>query len=116
MRGLTSSSFDDPALVARKLHAAERAALVEVADRVGFQLGLLGKGMLAEILALPGRPIAQLVSAMIVPPGALVVGGAVKNLEMDVGMLESDAAELHHVLRLEPDREPAVIERHLTEI
>src|ERR1700746_884352 len=35
---------------------------------------------------------------------------------MDVGMLEADAAELHHVLGLEPDREPAVIERLVAEI
>ncbi len=72
--------------------------------------------MLAEILALPYRAIAQLIGAVIVPPGALIVGGAVENLEMDVGMLEPDPAELHHVLRLEPDRQPAMIERHLAEI
>src|SRR6201989_556454 len=72
--------------------------------------------MLAEILALPRRPIAELVSAVVVPPGALIVGRTIENLEMDVGMLEPDPAELHHVLRLEPDRQPPVIERHLAEI
>ena len=72
--------------------------------------------MLAEILAAAGRTIAELVGAVIVPPGALVVGGAVEDLEMDVGMLEPDAAQLHQIFRLQPDRQPAVIERHVAEI
>src|SRR5271154_4274602 len=82
----------NPALVAVELHAAEGPALVEIADRIGRQLGLLGKSMLAEILSPAGRAIAEVVGAVIVPPGALVVGGAVENLEMDVGMIEPDPA------------------------
>ena len=35
---------------------------------------------------------------------------------MDVGMLQTNAAKLDQVLRLEPDRQPAVIERLLAEI
>ena len=35
---------------------------------------------------------------------------------MDGGMFQPDAAELHEIIRLEPDREPAVIERHVAEI
>jgi hypothetical protein len=53
---------------------------------------------------------------MVVPPGALVVGGAIEYLEVNVGMVEPDAAELHQVLRLQPDRKPAMVERHLAEI
>ena len=107
---------DDPARVAVELHAAERAALVEIADRIRRQLGLLGHRVLAKILGAAGRAIAEIVGAVVVPPGALVVGGAVENLEMDVGMIEPDPAELHEVFRLQPDREPAVIERLVAEI
>src|SRR6266404_5081894 len=77
----------DPAVVAVELHAAERAALVEIADRVGLELGLLGKSVLAKILGAAGRAIAEVVGAMVVPPVALVIGGAVENLEMDVGVI-----------------------------
>ena len=35
---------------------------------------------------------------------------------MDIGMLEPDPAQLHEVFRLEPDREPAVIQRLVAEI
>ncbi len=102
--------------VAVELHAAERAALIEIADRIGLELGLLRHRVLAKIFAAAGRAIAEVVGAVVVPPGALVVGGAVEDLEMDGGMLEPDAAELHEVFRLEPDREPAVVERLFTEI
>src|ERR1041384_3449470 len=108
--------LDDPALVAGELHAAERAALVEVADRIGLQLRLLGHGVLAEVLALAGRAIAQIVGAVVVPPGALIVGGAIEDFEMDRGMFKADAAELNEILGLEPDRQPAVIQRLLAEI
>src|SRR5207253_4930609 len=112
---LALAPVDDASLVAVKLHAVERAALVEIADRVGLQLGLLRHRMLAMVLAAAGRAVAELIGAMVVPPGAFVVRGAVEDLEMDVGMLQPDAAELHEILRLEPDRQPAVIERHLAE-
>src|SRR4029453_1287099 len=106
----------DPALVAVELHAAERAALVEVADRVRFELGLLGHRVFAEIFSAAGRSITEFVGAVVVPPGALVVGGAVEDLEMDTGMIEPDAAELHQIFRLQPDRQAAMVERHLAEI
>src|ERR1700744_5385566 len=76
-------------------HAAKRAALVEIADRIGFQLGLLRHRIVVKILRASGRAIAEVIGAGIVPPAALVVGSAVKNLEMDVGMVEPDPAELH---------------------
>src|SRR5258705_4319683 len=53
---------------------------------------------------------------MIVPPRPLVIGGAVEDLEMDSGMIEPDPAELHQVFRLQPDREPAMIQRLVAEI
>src|SRR6202035_3274361 len=118
--GMTTTSIfqaiDDPALVAVEFHAAEGAALVEIADRIGLELGLFGKSMLAKILGPPGRAIAEVVGAVIVPPRTLVMRGAVENLEVDVGMIEPDAAQLHQVFRLQPDREPAVVERLVAEI
>src|SRR5439155_16978002 len=113
---LALAPVHDPTLVAIELHAAECAALVEVADRIGWQFCLLRHGVLAKIFGTAVRAIAEIVGAVIIPPGALVVGGAVENLEFDVGMIEPDAAELHQIFRLEPDREPAVIERHFAEI
>src|SRR6185437_3334207 len=115
---MTRASFpvDDPATVAVELHVAESAALVEVADGVGRKFRLLGKRVLAKILAASGRAIAEVVGAVIVPPRALVVGSAVEDFEMDVGMIEPDPAELHQIFRLQPDREPAVIERLVAEI
>src|SRR5436190_12664069 len=107
---------DDPGLVAIEFHAAEPAALVEIADRIGLQLGLLRHRVLAEFFGPAGRAIAEIVGAVVVPPGTFIVGGAIKHLEMDAGMFEPDAAELHEVIRLEPDRKPAVIERHVAEI
>jgi hypothetical protein len=56
-------------LVAIELHAAERTALVEIADRVRRQFGLLGHRMFAEILGPAGRSIAEIVGAVVVPPG-----------------------------------------------
>src|SRR5260370_30416190 len=53
---------------------------------------------------------------MIVPPRPLVIGGAVEDLEMDVGMIEPDPAQLHQIFRLQPDRQPAMIERLVAEI
>src|SRR4029078_6930336 len=91
-----------PAAVAVEFHTAERAALVEIADRIRLELGLLGHGVFAEVFAAAGRPIAEFVSAVVVPPGALIVGGAVEDLEMDIGVIEPDPAELHEVFRLQP--------------
>src|SRR5882757_8934308 len=72
--------------------------------------------MLAKILGAAGRAIAEIVGAVVVPPGALVIGRAVENLEMDVGMIEPDPAQLHQIFRLQPDREPAMIERLVAKI
>src|SRR4051794_6257369 len=72
--------------------------------------------MLAKILGAAGRAVAEVVGAVVVPPRTLVIGRAVENLEMDVGMVESDPAELHQIFRLQPDREPAVIQRLVAEI
>ncbi len=113
---LALAPVHDPTLVAIELHAAECAALVEVADGIGWQFCLLRHGVLAKIFGTAGRAVAEIVGAVVVPPSALVVGGAVENLEFDVGMIEPDAAQLHQIFRLEPDREPAVIERHFAEI
>src|SRR6202043_2007875 len=111
-----SFPVDDLAPVAIELHAAESAALVEIADRIGLELGLLGKGVLAKILGAAGRAIAEVVGAVVVPPRTLVVRGAVEDFEMDVGMIEPNPAKLHQVFRLQPDREPAMIERLVAEI
>src|ERR1700738_4720081 len=111
-----SFPVDDLAPVAIELHAAESAALVEVADRIGLELGLLGKSVLAKILGAAGRAIAEVGGAVIVPPGALVIRRAVENFEMDIGMIEPDPAQLYQVFRLEPDREPAMIQRLVAEV
>ena len=66
--------------------------MVGVADRIGRQLGLLGKSMLAKIFTAAGRAIAEVVGAVIVPPRALIIRRAIENLEMDVGMIEPDPA------------------------
>ena len=47
---LASLPVHDPALVAVELHAAERAALVEIADRIRLELGLLGHRVFADDL------------------------------------------------------------------
>src|SRR5580704_242936 len=44
------------------------------------------------------------------------MGRAIKNFEMDVGVIEPDPTELHQVFRLEPDRQPSMIERLVAEI
>src|SRR5437588_1349420 len=72
--------------------------------------------MLTKIFSPAGRPVSEVIGAVVVPPGTLVVGGAVEHLEMNVGIVEPDPAELHQVFWLQPDRKPAVIERRLAEI
>src|ERR1700716_2850265 len=78
-RTLRRFPVHDPADVTVELHAAERAALVEIADRIGRQFGLFGERVLAKILAAAGRTITEVVGTVIVPPRALVVGGTIKN-------------------------------------
>src|SRR6201999_2270858 len=100
---------DDALPIAIELHAAECAPLVEVSDRVGLDLGLFCKGMFAKLFRAAGRSIAEIDGAMIVPPRTLVVGGAIENLEVNIGMIEPDPAELHEVFRLQPDGKPSMI-------
>src|SRR5262249_53763734 len=107
---------DDFALVARKLHAAEHTTLVEVADRIGRQPGLLRHGELNELLRATGRAITEIIGAVVVPPGTLVIRSAVEDFEMDVWMFKPDPAELHQVFRFEPDRESPVIDWLVAEI
>src|ERR1700726_1003660 len=40
----------------------------------------------------------------------------IENLEMDVGVVEPDPAQLYQIFRLQPDREAAVVQRLLAEI
>lgn len=60
--------IENPAHVGVEFHAAECTALVEIADRIGLELGLFGKGMLAKILGAAGRAIAEVNGAVVVPP------------------------------------------------
>src|SRR2546423_4952189 len=104
------------ACVAIEFQAAEGATLEEVADRIGAELGLLGPGMLEVVLGAPGRPIAVIVGLVVVPPGALVPGGAVEDLETQIRMLEADTDQLGKVLGTDPDRQPALVERPVTDV
>src|SRR5262245_55106324 len=106
----------DLAPVAGKLIGTEGPALVEVADRVGAALRLCGQGLLAKVLRLAGRAVAKGIGAAIVPPGALVERGPVENFIFELGMFKPDADQLHKVLRGEPNRQPALIERLLAQV
>src|SRR5205085_8458788 len=110
------SRLPHPPRVAVELLAAEGAALEEIADRVGLQLGLLGQRVLQIVLGAACRPVAVVVSPVVVPPGALVPGGAVEDLEAQVRVLEADADQLDEVFRLHPDRQPALVERLVAEV
>ncbi len=57
----------------------------KIAHRIGPDLGLLGFGAGAVILGPADRPIAERTGPRIVPPGGGIVGGAVQDLEADVG-------------------------------
>src|SRR5581483_3254988 len=98
------------------LVAAKRTALEAIADRIRRQFGLCRKRLGAEILGAPLRAVAEAAGIGIVPPGRLVVGAAVEDLEADVGMLEPNAQELNQVLRLEPDRQPAFVDGSVADI
>ncbi len=50
-----------------------------------------GERLLDEILGLPLRTIAETERRGIVPPGAVIVGGAKENFVANVRMLETDA-------------------------
>src|SRR5262249_30080844 len=69
-----------------------------------------------EIFRPAGRPVAKVIGAVVVPPGALVIGRAIENFEMDIGMIEPDPAELNQILWFQPDRQPAMIQRHVSKI
>src|SRR5262245_54215311 len=114
--GIEAASLPNFAPVAGEFLSAEAAALVVVADRVGGELGLFGHGLLAKILGPTGRAVAIGVGARVVPPGAFIEGGAIKDLVLEVGMLEADADQLHEVLGAEPDRQPALVEWPVAEV
>src|SRR5215470_4149142 len=111
-----SSGLPHQAPIPRELQAAEAAALKEVADRIGLELGLLCHGVLAVVLGVPRGAVAVIVSSMVIPPAPLVPGGPVEDLEAQVRVLEADVDELGKVLRLEPDRQPALVDRNFTHI
>src|SRR5690349_1215749 len=90
--------------VAGELCAAESPALEEVTDRIGLQLGLLGHCVLEEVLSVAGGAIAVVIRLVVVPPTALVPGGAVEDLEAQVGVLEADADQLGQIIGAHPDR------------
>ena len=52
----------------------------------------------------------------IVEPGALVVRDAVHDFKYEIGALEADPDLLDKVLRADPNREPALIERFRSDI
>src|SRR6266478_430489 len=88
------SRLPRPARVAIELMAAEGATLEEIPDRVRLELGLLGQCVLQIVLGAPRGPVAVLVGAVVVPPGALVPGGTVEDLEAQVRVVEADADQL----------------------
>src|SRR6202035_1750490 len=90
--------------------------LVPVADRIGRKRLLLGQRRCDEIFGAAGRAIAVAVGSFVVPPAALVVGGAEKYLVAQVRVLQPDADELHQILRADPDGEPAQIDRRVGEV
>src|SRR5262245_32108060 len=100
----------------RVLVAAIGAALVPVGHRVGRQPGLRRQRGVAKILGAALRPVAVAERRRVVPPAALVVGGAEKDLVADAGVLEADADELYQVLWLDPDRQPALVDRRVSDI
>src|SRR5581483_8402411 len=102
--------------VAVELGAAEAAALEIVADRVRRQLGLGGQRLLAPVLGAAGRAVAQLPGAVVVPPAALVVGGAVEDLEAHLRVLQADADQLHEVLGADPDRQAALVDGPVADV
>src|SRR5215510_14389948 len=102
--------------IARELQAAEATALEKVADRIGPELGLLGHGVVAVRLGVPRRAVAVIVSPVVIPPAPLVPGGPIEDLEAQVRVFEADLDELGKGLRLEPDCQPALVDRHLTHI
>src|SRR5262245_30771369 len=106
-----SSRLPQPARVTAELQAAEAAALKEITDRIGFELGLLGHGVLAVVLGVSCGTVAVVIGPVVIPPAPLVPGGPVEDFEAQVRMFEADADELAKVLGLEPDRQPALVDR-----
>src|ERR1700674_5872559 len=83
------SFLPHPALVAIELQAAEGAALEEVPDRIRLELGLLGQRVLEMVLGTARGPVAVVVGLVVVPPSALVPGGAVEDLEAQLRVLQA---------------------------
>src|SRR5215471_18538586 len=96
--------------------AAKGPALVPVADRIGRKFRLRRKRGGAVFLGAALRPIAEAERRAVVPPATHVVGDAIKYFVANVGMLEADADELYKVLRRDPDRESAPVDRHIAEV
>src|SRR5262245_52040004 len=113
---MPGSRLPHPCRVGAELHAAEAATLKKITDGIGLELGLLGHGVLAVILGVPRRAIAIVVGLVVVPPGALVAGGPVEDLEAQVRVLEANADELGKILSTEPDRQPALVDGRVAHI
>src|SRR5262249_15878558 len=96
--------------------AAERPALIPVAERIRRELGVGRERGGGVLLGAALRPIAEAEGGGVVPPAARIVGRSGEDFVADVGALEADANELHEVLRREPDREPPPVHRHIAEI
>src|SRR5690606_11932552 len=112
-----SGQFLQGSEIAVEFLAAERAAALEiVADLVLRQLLLRLQRRGGEILGSAGRPVAELQCAGIVPPGAPVVGHAVDHFVDQIRLLESDADQLHEILRFQPDRQPPLVHRLVANI
>src|ERR1051325_10945998 len=102
--------------IALELVAAEGPALEHVADRIGRQLHLAGQRALQMIFGAALRAVAESERGRVVPPAPRVVGGAVDDLVAQLRMLEPDADELHEIVRPDPDRHAAHVERFVAEI
>src|SRR6266852_5431722 len=92
------------------------SALIPFADRIGRQLEVGGQRRGAVILGAALRPVAEAKGRAVVPPPARIVRDAVENLVADVRVLEPDADELNEVLRLQPDRQPALVRRRVADV
>src|SRR5690606_5423451 len=74
----------------------------------------VGGVVLGAVLGLVAEPVG----VGVVPPAALVVGGAVDDLEAEVGAFDADAHEVGEVARADPDAEAAAVDgphRHVAD-
>src|SRR5437588_5207041 len=94
----TPSSCGGEIGIAIELGAAERPALVPVADGIGGKRFLRGERGGGIVLGTAGRPVAVTEGRLVIPPAAFIVGCAEEDLETNVRVIEADAHELHQVL------------------